>query len=84
MVHFDFIGGCVLKNQVVINQVEDPISPGVFKQQKQTSIRGEILGLEFDSIDHIHIFWRTIFSDSAFNMRSFHCFLFTQCMKIRA
>jgi hypothetical protein len=25
VVHFDFVGGCVLKNQVVINQVKNPI-----------------------------------------------------------
>jgi hypothetical protein len=31
MVHFDFVSGCVLKNQVVINQVKDPILPGVFE-----------------------------------------------------
>jgi len=24
-VHFDFVGGCVLKNQVVISQIKNPI-----------------------------------------------------------
>lgn len=38
----------VSKNQIMTDQVEDPISPGALKQQKQTSIRGEILGREFD------------------------------------
>jgi hypothetical protein len=32
MVHFDFVGGCVLKNQVVVNQVKDPIFTGMFQQ----------------------------------------------------
>jgi hypothetical protein len=31
MVHFDFVGGCVLKNQVVINQVKNPIFTGMFE-----------------------------------------------------
>jgi len=30
--HFDFVGGCVLKNQIIIDQVKNPIHPGVFKQ----------------------------------------------------
>ena len=51
----DPVGRLCLKDQIMIDRVEDPISLGVFKQQKQTSIRGEILGREFDSIDHIHI-----------------------------
>jgi hypothetical protein len=32
VVHFDFVGGCVLKNQVVINQVKNPIFIGMFQQ----------------------------------------------------
>ena len=32
MVHFDFIGGCVLKNQIVINQLKSPILIGMFQQ----------------------------------------------------
>ena len=51
MVHFDFIGGCVLKNQIVINQLKNPILIGMFQQKKQTGIRGEISGWEFDFID---------------------------------
>jgi hypothetical protein len=31
VVHFDFVGGCVLKNQVVINQVKTPIFTGMFE-----------------------------------------------------
>ena len=31
VVHFDFVGGCVLKNQVVINQVRYPIFTGMFE-----------------------------------------------------
>jgi hypothetical protein len=31
VVHFDFVGGCVLKNQVVINQVKNPIFTGMFE-----------------------------------------------------
>ena len=30
MVHFDFIGECAIKNQVVINQVKDHIFIGMF------------------------------------------------------
>jgi len=29
--HFDFVGGCVLKNQVVINQIKNPIFTGMFE-----------------------------------------------------
>ena len=32
MVHFDFVGGCILKNKIVINQVKNPILVGVFEQ----------------------------------------------------
>ncbi len=32
MVHFDFVGGGVLKNQVVINQVKNPIFIDMFQQ----------------------------------------------------
>jgi hypothetical protein len=38
MVHFDFVGGCVIENQTVINQVKDLIFIGVLQQQKQTGI----------------------------------------------
>jgi len=31
VVHFDFVGGCVPKNQVVINQVKNPIVTGMFE-----------------------------------------------------
>jgi len=31
VVHFDFVSGCVLKNQVVINQVKNPIYIGMFE-----------------------------------------------------
>ena len=31
VVHFDFVGGCVLKNQVVINQIKNPIFTGMFE-----------------------------------------------------
>jgi hypothetical protein len=31
VVHFGFVGGCVLKNQVVINQVKNPIFTGMFE-----------------------------------------------------
>ena len=44
VVHLDPVGRLCIKDQIMIDQVEDPISPGVFKQQKQTGIRGEILG----------------------------------------
>jgi hypothetical protein len=44
MVHFDFIGGGVLKNQVLINQVKNPIFTGMFEQEQKTGIRGEISG----------------------------------------
>jgi hypothetical protein len=32
VVHFDFVGGGVLKNHVVINQVKNPIFIGMFQQ----------------------------------------------------
>jgi hypothetical protein len=32
VVHFDFVGGCVIKNQIVINQVKDSISIGMVQQ----------------------------------------------------
>ena len=32
VVHFDFVGGWVLKDQFVINQVKNPILVGVFEQ----------------------------------------------------
>jgi hypothetical protein len=44
MVHLDPVCRLCLKDQIMIDQVEDPISSGVFKQQKQTSVRGEIFG----------------------------------------
>jgi hypothetical protein len=44
MVYLDPVCRLHLKDQIMIDQVEDPISPGVFKQQKQTSFRGDILG----------------------------------------
>jgi hypothetical protein len=44
VVHLDPVGRLCLKDHIMIDQVEDPISPGVVKQQKQTGIRGEILG----------------------------------------
>jgi len=38
MVHVDFVGGCVIENQTVINQVKASILSGVLQQQKQTGI----------------------------------------------
>jgi len=32
VVHFDPVGRLFLKDQIVIDQVEDPITPGVFKK----------------------------------------------------
>jgi len=34
MVHYDFVGGWVLKDQIVINQVTNPILISMFEQQK--------------------------------------------------
>ena len=31
VVHFDFVDECILKNQIVINQVKNPIFIGMFK-----------------------------------------------------
>ena len=31
VVHFNFVGGCVLQDQIVIDQVKDPIFSGMFK-----------------------------------------------------
>ena len=31
VIHFDFVGGCIFKNQFVINQIKDPIFIGVFQ-----------------------------------------------------
>jgi hypothetical protein len=31
VVHFGFVGGCVLKNQVVINRVKNPFFTGMFE-----------------------------------------------------
>jgi hypothetical protein len=39
-----FVGGGVLKNQVVINQVKNPILIGMIEQKETTSIRGEVFG----------------------------------------
>jgi hypothetical protein len=44
MVHLDPVCRLCLEDQIMIDQVEYLISPGVLKQQKQTSIRSEILG----------------------------------------
>jgi hypothetical protein len=38
VVHFDFVGGGVLKNQVVINQVNPPIFIGMFEYEQSTGI----------------------------------------------
>jgi uncharacterized protein with HEPN domain len=40
---------------------EDPIFPGIFEQEKQSCIRGELSGGEFDDIDH----FRILFSEGA-------------------
>jgi len=32
VVHFNFVGGGILKNKIVINQVKNPVLVGVFEQ----------------------------------------------------
>jgi hypothetical protein len=44
VVHLDPVGRLYIKHQIMIDQVEDPISPGVVKQQEQTGVRSEVSG----------------------------------------
>ena len=61
VVHLDLVRGFVPKNQFPIDPFEDPIFPGIFEQEEQSCIGGEMSGGEFDGIDHV----RVLFSESA-------------------
>jgi len=52
---FIFIPICSIENQIVINQVKNPIFIGMLQQKKQTGIWGEVLDWEVDFIDHDNI-----------------------------
>jgi hypothetical protein len=43
MVHFDFIGGGVLKNQIVINQVKNPILLACSSRSNKPAFEGRFL-----------------------------------------
>jgi len=61
VVHLDLVRGFVPKNQFPIDPFKDPIFSGIFEQEKQSCIRGELSGGEFDGFDHVRI----LFSESA-------------------
>jgi hypothetical protein len=66
VIHLDPVGRLVLKDQIMIDQLKDPLISGMFKQQKETGIRGEVPGREFNIVDHIDILWGIMISDTAF------------------
>jgi hypothetical protein len=39
-----FVGGGVLKNQAMINQIKNPIFIGMIEQKETTNILGEVSG----------------------------------------
>jgi hypothetical protein len=55
VVHFDFVGGGVLKNQVVIDQVKNPIFIGMFQNRNNPAKDGQGLTVK-DHLIHL-IFW---------------------------
>jgi hypothetical protein len=50
VVHLDLVRGFVPKNQFPIDPFKDLIFPGIFEQEKQSCIRGELSGGEFDGM----------------------------------
>jgi len=52
VVHLDLVSGAVPERQPLIDPLENPISPGVLEQKQQACVGGEMMGGEFDLIDH--------------------------------